>query len=102
MKNLVEKIRRAKAGDEGVMLELIEMWSPLINKFTRLLKYDEDCRSELILKLILLLKREINLDKMNEVNDGAIIKYVKTAMTHYYITLSTNNLLFGIMKFHMI
>ncbi len=89
MKNLVEKIRQARAGNDSVMLELIEMWSPLINKFTRLLKYDEDCRSDLILKLISLLKREINLDKMNEVSDGTIINYVKIAMTHHYITLST-------------
>lgn len=42
MKNLVEKIRQARAGNDSVMLELIEMWSPLINKFTRLLKYDEE------------------------------------------------------------
>mgnify|MGYP006911668530 FL=1 len=62
MKNLVEKIRQARADNDSVMLELIEMWSPLINKFTRLLEYDEDCRCDLILKLISLLKREINLD----------------------------------------
>lgn len=88
VKNLVEKIRLAQEGDESVMLELIGMWTPLINKFTRLLNYDEDCRSELILKLISLVKREINLDKINEVNDGAVIQYIRIAMTHFYIALS--------------
>lgn len=88
VKNLVEKIRLAQEGNESVMLELIGMRTPLINKFTRLLNYDEDCRSELILKLISLVKREINLDKINEVNDGAIIQYIRIAMTHFYIALS--------------
>lgn len=51
MRNINEKIILAQNGNEKAMLEIIEVFSPIINKYTRLLKYDEDCRSELFLKL---------------------------------------------------
>lgn len=89
MKNIAEKVKLAKLGDESAMMELIEMWSPLINKFVRLLKYDEDCRSEMIVKLILLVKKEIDLNNINNLNDCTIIQYIRTSLTHYYIALST-------------
>lgn len=57
MRNIDEKIILAQKGDEKAMLEIIDDFSPIINKYTRLLKYDEDCRSELILKLITLIKK---------------------------------------------
>ena len=64
MKKLLDKIDLARTGDEGAMLEIIEIFTPLIKKYTRLLNYDEDCRSELILKVITLIKNEINLDTL--------------------------------------
>ncbi len=88
MKNLVDKILLAKSGDEDVMLEILNLFSPLIKKYTRLLNYDEDCRSELILKIITLVKNEIEPDKMQLLNDGAIISYISNAMYHHYIWLS--------------
>ena len=91
MKNLVEQIRLAKAGDEEAMLEILDRCSPLIKKYTRLLNYDEDGRSDLILKVISLVKKEINLDKMQSQGDGAVIKYISTALNHHYIALSMDH-----------
>lgn len=70
------------------MLEIIEICSPIINKYTRLLKYNEDCRSELILKLIILVKNEIDLERMKNKDDGAIINYINSTIRHYYISIS--------------
>ena len=64
MRNIAEKIILAQNGNEKAMLEIIEVFSPIINKYTRLLKYDEDCRSELFLKLITLIKNEIDIKRM--------------------------------------
>lgn len=88
MRNIAEKIILAQNGSEKAMLEIIEVFSPIINKYTRLLKYDEDCRSELILKLITLIKNEIDLKRMKNKNDGAIINYINSAIKHYYISIS--------------
>lgn len=88
MRNINEKIILAQKGDEKAMLEIIDDFSPIINKYTRLLKYDEDCRSELILKLITLIKNEIDLERIKNKNDGAIINYINSAIKHYYISIS--------------
>ena len=65
MESLADKIRLAKDGDEKAMLDIIERFEPLIGKYTRLLNYDnEDCRSDLIEKLITLVKVEIDLGKL--------------------------------------
>lgn len=91
VKNLVEQLKLAKTGAEEAMLEILDRCSPLIKKYTRLLNYDEDNRSELILKLITLVKKEIDIDKLQNPSDGAIIKYISIALSHHYIALSTTN-----------
>ena len=88
MRNIAEKIILAQNGNEKAMLEIIEVFSPIINKYTRLLKYDEDCMSELFLKLITLIKNEIDIKRMKNKNDGAIINYINSSIKHYYISIS--------------
>ena len=92
MESLADKIRLAKDGDEKAMLDIIERFEPLIGKYTRLLNYDnEDCRSDLIEKLITLVKVEIDLGKLRSDNDGALFNYIRFALRHHYILLSKAN-----------
>ncbi len=88
MDKLIDKIRLVKSGDDAVMMEIIEKFLPLIGKYTCKLNYDEDCKSELILKLIALVKNEIDLDKLRSDSDGAVVEYISNAIHHCYIALS--------------
>lgn len=88
MKDLENLIRRAKEEDATAMIELIDTFSPLIGKYTRFMNYDEDFRSDMILKLIIIVKNEMDLDTFRVVNDYTILKYMKTALYHHYIMLS--------------
>lgn len=90
MKNIAEKIRLARAGDEAAMIEILDICNPIIRKYTRLLGFDEDCKSELVLKVISLVKEEIDLDKMANTTDGAMINYFSTALRNHYIALSVS------------
>lgn len=88
MKNIAEKIRLAKTGNEEAMMEILDICNPIVKKYTRLLNYDEDCKSELVLKVISLVKEEINLDKMENLSDGVMINYFSTALRNQYIAIS--------------
>lgn len=88
MKNIAEKIRLAKTGNEEAMMEILDICNPIVKKYTRLLDFDEDCNSELVLKVILLVKEEINLDKMENLSDGVMINYFSTALRNQYIAIS--------------
>ena len=88
MNKLIDKIRLARSGDDTVMMEIVEKFSPLIGKYTSKLNYDEDCRSELTLKLIALVKNEIDPDKLRSDSDGAVVEYINNAIHHCYIALS--------------
>lgn len=88
MKNIAEKIRLAKTGSEEAMMEILDICNPIVKKYTRLLNYDEDCKSELVLKVISLVKEEINLDKMENLSDGVMINYFSTALRNQYIAIS--------------
>ena len=65
MKNIAEKIRLAKTGNEEAMIEILDICNPMIRKYTRLLNYDEDIKSELVLKVISLVKEEIEYSAPN-------------------------------------
>lgn len=90
MKNIAEKIRLAKTGNEEAMMEILDICNPIVKKYTRLLDFDEDCKSELVLKVILLVKEEINLDKIANTSDGAMINYFSIALRNHYIALSVS------------
>jgi len=88
MKKLIDLIKLAKLGDNAAMNEILEKFNNLINRYVRIMNYDEDCRSELILKLITLVKTEINIDKMRNNDDSAIVKYISYAIRNHYIAFS--------------
>ena len=47
MNEIICMVRAARNGDDEAMVKLIDNFKGLINKYTRLLNYDEDCRSDL-------------------------------------------------------
>lgn len=91
MKSLLELIRSAKGGDENAILEILDMFKPLIGKYTHMMNYDEDFRSEIVIKLISFVKLDFEPDKLREVNDFVILKYIENVVYHEYIFLSKKN-----------
>ena len=91
MPDFEKLIRRAKENDENAMLEIIEAFKPLINKKFKESYYNEDVKSELTMKLIEVVKCEINLDKMREVNNSTLVSYIKSSIHHHYIYISRKN-----------
>ena len=96
MQKLVDMIKLAQQGNNEALQYIVEKFTPLIEKYTKLLNYDEDSKSELILKLIYLVRKEINLKKLRRQSDGALVNYISCAIRNHYINLSiakqyTNN-----------
>ena len=90
MKDLKRKIMLSQRCDDDATLFMIRMFEPLINKYTKRMRFDEDFRSEMVLHLIIML-RTMDLNRMNCANDYAIIKYISTSLYHRYIYLSSRS-----------
>ena len=84
-------IRLAKENDENAMLEIINAFKPLINKYYKDSYHDEDVKSELTLKLIQIVKCDINLDKMRELNNYVLVGYIAKSILHHYMAISNKN-----------
>ena len=89
MKNLEQLIKLAKENDENAMLDIIEKFQPVINKYFIKSCYNKDVKSALELKLIELIKCEINLDNMRELNEGSLVNYIAASLYHQYIAISS-------------
>ena len=89
MKDLVELIHLIQNEDEQAMLEMINMFSPIIKKYDRYSKYDEDFHSEMILKIISI-AHSIDLTRLKESNSFVIIRYINKAIRNLNISYSTN------------
>ena len=85
VERLYELIILARKENQEAMLEIIEVCQPIIKKYTRLLNYDEDYNSELVLTLITLVKKDMPLDSIHLRNDGAMLNYIKKAIHNKYI-----------------
>lgn len=84
IKDLVEA---AKHNDTAAMLEIIEMFSPKIRKYTRIMGNDEDFKSDVVLSLIEMV-HSINLDKLENDNDYVLVSYISKTIYHKYINLA--------------
>lgn len=89
MQKLADTIKLARQGNNEAVLYIIDKFTPLIEKYTKLLNCDEDSRSELILKLISLVREEIDIDNLRIRSDGALVNYISYAIRNHYINLST-------------
>lgn len=90
MKGLKDLICAAKNDNQLAMLEIIDMFKPAIQKYTRLMKYSEDAHSDIVLTLIELI-HAIDLDKLTCQNDYALINYISKTLYHKYIYISRLN-----------
>lgn len=91
MHNLEKLIRLAKDKDENAMLEIIERFRPLINKYFKKSYYNEDVKSALELKLIEIVKLDFKFDNMRERNEGALVNYIVSSLYHHYIAILNKN-----------
>ena len=87
MKELKNIIISAQNGDKNSMQEIIKTFTPLINKYTKRMRYDEDFKSDLIL-FMLETVLSTDLSKLKTLNNYTIINYIKTAIYHQFIHLS--------------
>lgn len=87
MGKLEDLIKKAKDYDDIAMLEIIEMFQPVVRKYARMMNHDEDIASELVLALIELV-HTIRLDKLDAPNDYVLISYIGRSLYHKYIYLS--------------
>ncbi|MBU3194966.1 helix-turn-helix domain-containing protein [Clostridium algidicarnis] len=86
MRDLCEIIQSCKDGNEEDVIFILNKFDPLINKYSRLLEY-EDTKQELSLTLIKVLQR-IRIDKGNFTEDKYIISYINKSIINRYIALS--------------
>lgn len=91
MENLKQLIQSAKENDENAMLEIIEKFRPLINKYFKNSYYNEDVKSALVLKLIEVVKIELKFDSLREQNDGALVNYIVSSLYHQYLGICGKN-----------
>lgn len=69
------------------MLEIVDMFQPVVRKYSRMMNHDEDIASELVLALIELV-HNIRLDKLDAPNDYVLISYIGRSLYHKYIYVS--------------
>ena len=87
MGKLEDLIKKAKNYDNVAMLEIVDMFQPVVRKYSRMMNHDEDIASELVLALIELV-HNIRLDKLDAPNDYVLISYIGRSLYHKYIYVS--------------
>ena len=85
VERLYQLIVLARSENQEAMLKIIDICQPIIKKYTRLLNYDEDYKSELVLTLITLVKKDMPIDAIRLRNDGAMLNYIKKVIHNKYI-----------------
>lgn len=86
--NLVSIVNNCKKKNEKSQIELIEMFSPLINKYKKKLGY-EDAKQDLLENFsIIINKIPSSLNK-----DGQVVNYISTSIHNTYINLLKKEIL---------
>lgn len=88
MEELKNTILSAQNYDTTAMARLIDKFEPLLGKYIRIMKYDEDFKSDIILAFIELIHKIDMSAFIKDVNDYVLIKYISTSVYHSYISLS--------------
>ncbi len=96
---LYEKVNRAKEGDSKGFEEIIDIFNPIINKYSRLL-CREDTKQDLIVFLIELINK-IRIDNSNFSEDKVILGYISKSIKHEYIRLSKQYNKYSIKKIEL-
>lgn len=88
--DLYELMTEAKNGDEVSIMEIINKFKPLINKYSRKLMYDGS-ESDLSITLLDIIKKiPINENKKFK-EEKYIVGYINTSIKNKYIQLSKKN-----------
>lgn len=87
--NLYDQLIVAKTGDANYIEEFINLFSDIINKYSRKLD-GEDTKQDLNI-LVLDLINKIPINKLNFYEDKAILAYISKALRNEYIRLSKKN-----------
>lgn len=88
--NLYESIYAAKNGEEEALTNLIFIFEPAINKFSRQLGYD-CAKTDLNIFLIEFIKK-VNLNKFDPKADGKIFNYIYNSIKNKKINLFNKNI----------
>lgn len=87
--NIFKKIVHYRNGNNNSFEEIIEIFNPILNKYSRLLN-GEDTKQDLILHMLEVVNK-IPIDKQIFNNDKAIFGYILKALKNKYILLSKKN-----------
>lgn len=87
IKDLLNNVLLAKDFDNDAMIEIINMFSPLINKYYKIMGYDEDFKSD-ITEFLIVLIRNIKINEFQTLNTPVLVRYISKALYHQYIALS--------------
>lgn len=83
---IFNKVMNYREGDNESLIKIIDIFNPLLIKYSRLL-YGEDTKQDLIIHLISVVNK-INFDNKNLCEDSAIVGYVAKSIRNEYIRLS--------------
>ena len=80
---LIDLIHSAQKDDEHAMLQLINRFDKLFQKYGRKLRY-EDAKNDLIVDFIELIKT-FDFEKINNTSDGAIVNFLVKSTYRFYL-----------------
>ena len=83
---ILKKVVSYRKGNNESLLEIIEVFNPLLSKYSRLLD-GEDTRQDLIIHLISVISK-INLHNKELCKDKVIVSYIAKSIRNEYIKLS--------------
>ena len=83
---ILKKVVSYRKGNNESLLEIIEVFNPLLSKYSRLLD-GEDTRQDLIIHLISVISK-INLHNKELCKDKVIVSYIAKSIRNEYIRLS--------------
>lgn len=84
--SIFKRVVSYRKGDNEALLEIIEVFNPLLSKYSRLLD-GEDTRQDLIIHLISVTSK-INLHNKEFCKDKVIVSYIAKSIRNEYIKLS--------------
>lgn len=90
-KRILEIAEKAKFGDEGALVEIIDKFRPIIKKYSRKLKY-ETAETDLVIELIKIV-RNMPINSMNLNEEREIISYIAASIKYQYYRLYRQNAL---------
>lgn len=91
MISLYEFIKRAKFGDKESLEYLILKFEPIIGSISRRLNM-EYAKTDMIIFFIELVKN-MNIDNIKNLSDGALVKYIEKSLRRKYINLNKRGLI---------